>query len=514
MRHPWAVTGDWGRLDGRDNALNAVRLGLALLVIVGHSWTIAYGTLPPVAAIHAYAVDGFFVLSGYLIAASRTRLDNGPYLWRRALRIYPGLWVCLTVTAFGIVPLTAWLRGQSYDWAEGVRYVAGNFTGWFTQKGIGGTLAGVPSPDLWNGSLWTLTFELGCYLGLAMVFTLTRSRAVVAASVVTACSALSLFGWDLMAANFWLQQSLRMVSFFAAGALLYLARRWVPSSGRIAAACGVWVVAMMSLGDAALCALAPLALGYVLLWLGVHLPVKACRRNDVSYGTYVYAFPVQQMLVVAGLPTVVGPPLFVLASVALTMPLAWASWLLVERPAMRLGLRRPKPSRQSDPASRPSETLSRVPQAGRPSGTYSLVLTRTRADRSWQPERAISPAGNPNHRPALPSEIVDDEPRTNAADTYHRGAGPAEYCSWALTSAALPFFVDVGDAVVVAVGGLEDLDAAIVRVADAERNRREQGCQQARNEDSELDVLVPLGAAAEGELADQQADGETDPREQ
>lgn len=46
------------------------------------------------------AVPGFFCLSGFLIAGSRMRLDLGRFLWHRALRIFPAYWTCLIVVAF------------------------------------------------------------------------------------------------------------------------------------------------------------------------------------------------------------------------------------------------------------------------------------------------------------------------------------------------------------------------------------------------------------------------------
>lgn len=68
-------------------------------------------------------------------------------------------------------------------------------------------------------------------------------------------------------------------------------------------------------------------------------------RSDYSYGTYIYAFPVQQMLAAAGVHRS-GLIAYVAASAACTAPFAVASWWLVERPASRLrgaALGRPEP---------------------------------------------------------------------------------------------------------------------------------------------------------------------------
>jgi peptidoglycan/LPS O-acetylase OafA/YrhL len=76
----------------------------------------------------------------------------------------------------------------------------------------------------------------------------------------------------------------------------------------------------------------------LLLWLSVSLPKWTRRvgaRNDISYGVYIYAFPLQQLLVVYGVGDLGYIP-FLLASLACTFPVAAGSWYLVERPALKL----------------------------------------------------------------------------------------------------------------------------------------------------------------------------------
>jgi peptidoglycan/LPS O-acetylase OafA/YrhL len=55
-------------------------------------------------------------------------------------------------------------------------------------------------------------------------------------------------------------------------------------------------------------------------------------RNDLSYGTYVYGFPLQQALLMSG----VRPswPVFTALSIAITVAMAALSWRFVERPTL------------------------------------------------------------------------------------------------------------------------------------------------------------------------------------
>lgn len=81
-------------------------------------------------------------------------------------------------------------------------------------------------------------------------------------------------------------------------------------------------------------------LAYLLLWISTWLPCpKIVMKNDVSYGAYIYAFRVQQLLAVLG-GYHWGVWWFTLAAVFATMPLAITSWLAVEQPIMRMARRR------------------------------------------------------------------------------------------------------------------------------------------------------------------------------
>ena len=78
-----------------------------------------------------------------------------------------------------------------------------------------------------------------------------------------------------------------------------------------------------------------IALAYLMLWLGATLAVRLGMTNDISYGIYIYGFPIQQTFVMLGIAGI-GWFTFAIVGLAATIPLAALSWWLIERPSLRL----------------------------------------------------------------------------------------------------------------------------------------------------------------------------------
>jgi peptidoglycan/LPS O-acetylase OafA/YrhL len=332
------------RLSSRDNALNFLRLILAGLVIVSHTWPSGgfgkdprLGDLP----LGSWAVAGFFAISGYLVTGSRMRLTLDQFMLRRALRIYPGFWVCLLVVAFVFAPLGALVAGTSFNLKDAASFVWSNSTTVMFQQRIGGELGGVPYPNLWNASLWTLLHELTCYvlMGVALTWGWARRDLIrTAVGVFAAVTILNVASAQVgLARGTYGSDLLRLAVYFAAGSLLWslgdrvrVTRWWV-----IGSLCSLGLFAIFGVVDL----FGALPLTYLMLAFGAWCPIRWGVSRDLSYGVYVYAWPVQQMLALTGVQRF-GPLVFILTAVALVVPLAWLSWTLVERPALRL-VRRP-----------------------------------------------------------------------------------------------------------------------------------------------------------------------------
>lgn len=331
--------------DPRANSLNALRLVLATGVIVWHAFPLTgadIGFAPLRQLLSNGWVDGFFAVSGFLIVSSWVRRPEWwAFLRARLLRILPAFYTCLFVTALVLAPLGLLLAGISQPpgfWADAWGYIIHNGALRITQYGIAGTPLEVPYPDVWNGSLWTLWWEFLCYLGvLALgVSGLIRRRwciPVVFALCVVGVVVTSYGPVD----NFIVTTMSRFGVMFSAGALVYQLQERLPARWLYVGLAGAVVLAASVLPDYRILAAFPLA--YVVITVGALVKNRIFwLRNDISYGVYIYAFPLQQCLAMLGLYTA-GVPVFAAASIALTIPFALASWFLIEKQALRLGKR-------------------------------------------------------------------------------------------------------------------------------------------------------------------------------
>ncbi len=349
-------------VDPRANTLNFVRLLLAASVVVWHAYPLHGREFPwPWAAQLAgnAGVDGFFAISGFLLAGSWLHKPHLlTYAANRALRILPAFWVCLVVVAAGFAPLSLLIQGQDPAAVlsgphSAFAYVLGNADLSIGIHDVAGTPAGVPFDGVWNGSLWTLRWEALAYVGLAVLGLLgvLRRRRLVLALLV----GLWLVGVGLALGvvpdGYWVSNGARLGLMFVAGAAVQLYADRLPASRWAAAGAAALVLVSPVLVDYRV--LGGPALAYLVIWLGgaVRSPRLRLADRDISYGLYIYAFPVQQTLVLLG--TAALPPLVAaLLALVATVPLAAASWVLVERPALRLKSRLPwsrRPARPGTP---------------------------------------------------------------------------------------------------------------------------------------------------------------------
>lgn len=334
-------------LDGRNNSLNLIRLTLAFAVLVHHSWPLTGRGETNFAGytLGGWAVAGFFGISGYLITSSRWSNALGPYLVNRIARIMPAFWVCLLMMAFVFAPIGYWvahgsLEGYFTAAHSPINFVFSNALLDMQFHDISATPANVPYPEAWNGSLWSLYYEFLCYLFIAALgcfafvrrsrwpMTIAFVLSVVGQANIDTISRLTNDNFDIVL-------MFQLLPFFLAGSVLFMWREklgfhWLPGALSLLVAFAIsstvpgWGVQASALFVA-----------YGLIWLStVTRQPKLIAKNDISYGVYIYAFAVQQLLAVFGIHEL-GLLWFSVIAAIITVPLAAGSWVFVERPVMR-----------------------------------------------------------------------------------------------------------------------------------------------------------------------------------
>jgi peptidoglycan/LPS O-acetylase OafA/YrhL len=356
--------------DSRRNGLSTIRLVLASTVVLWHSFPLTGHDIEPEGlreVVGSFRVDAFFAISGFLVLRAWNRNPDTRFFIRsRALRLLPAFWVNLTITAFVIAPIAAHFAGiDVFDLFRGDhsawRYVAQNASTWMFFYDIGGTPQNVPFPGAWNGSVWMLKWEVAAYAGLLAIGIAGAVRKRI--FILT----LAILFWilvlvnsltDIVASNHFHEAS-RFGLMFSTGATLWAYADRVRVDWRLAVLACLGIVVGVWLPDYRLSA-AP-ALSYVVFWLAVRMKKDIyIRKNDYSYGIFLYSFPIQQLVLSLGFPYL-NPLAFFIFCLTLTVPLAAASWHFIEKPIRN----KKRKLDERDAAKRPLGVSARISYAAR-----------------------------------------------------------------------------------------------------------------------------------------------------
>jgi len=306
------------------------------------------------------AVQGFFIISGYLLTHSLLRNPSlAGFFTRRAFRILPGYWLALIVTSLAVAPALfgtffpgklTYLESLTIGDYNALGYLGKNWLLWQGQKWILPLFLKNHVQGVMNGSLWSLFYEALCYLALAFsawLGWLKRTWIVPAgfallyvAAVVHAIAPLPALPKGPVFYEFF-NMALHpagpcVVLAFIAGVAPRLLSRGTPIWNTR------WFLIALT-GFAISCPLGaarlvwPIALPYLLIALAERLPFRRLEQiGDISYGIYIYSFLIQQCLFAFGWQRQ-GFWIFLGLSLGLSVAAGAASWFLIERFAISWG---------------------------------------------------------------------------------------------------------------------------------------------------------------------------------
>lgn len=310
---------------------DALRLLAAFFVFWAHQHSLL--GLPDLAisnigSIGTLGVLIFFAISGYLNAQSMLKSRSFQhFMWRRILRIYPAQIVCvLFCLALGAVVTSAtafeyWRHTIDFTWRNMVLFLG-------VRHDLTGVFLDNPLPKAVNGSIWTLPHEVRIYFffALACLACRFRPRAILAAGII---GIVGFCAWCLLIAPLQATNYIAVFAItFAAGAILALVEcLW---SFRLGLAALVALAALLLLAGPS-AALLPVITAAAIILGRMPSPSWTQPPIDISYGAYIYAFPVQQLVASYHLPF--WPSLA--WALALTVGLAILSAIFIERPFLR-----------------------------------------------------------------------------------------------------------------------------------------------------------------------------------
>lgn len=328
------------------NNLDLIRLICAFLVIWGHIPAFMVGVsnfdifskLFPFTYMGAIAVKCFFFISGLLVTNSLlTKANWKVYLSSRFFRIWPGLIFCtiLTVVCCGFIA-TGVSFVEYFDSATSyiIKWFGMNFTG--SLSGVSFmTDAAQKYASAVNGSLWTIPKEVTMYVLLLIVWAvvsyITKNKHLL--GIVFLMFVLSpMFGVYIWNAD---EETKWLVSLFFSGALCALYKDkivldwWLPA--------GLFVCCLVlnnawSITHLIAYLFVPVLFCYIarLSWFR-----KLRIKHDISYGIYLYGWPVQQFILF--LFPGIGYYAYMFLSMLIATLFAYISFVWIEKPFMNIG---------------------------------------------------------------------------------------------------------------------------------------------------------------------------------
>lgn len=342
------------RLSKGQNSFNLLRLVAALSVMVSHSVLIFHGpgTPQPLSqwtpfTIGQHAVNVFFVISGLMLAGSLDRqADLGAFARGRLLRIFPGLFVAGLVVTFLLGPIATRLSLAAY--LEDPRTLAYPLAvlARFNDVAPAELFRNLPYGFAANLPLWTIPYEIAAYCGLAALFATGLLRlplvtlgllALSAATHTVAAHSVGTSGLSAEASHGFavVGNVSRFSTCFLLGVAFYQFRTRISLRAVWLAPLGISMLALELSPFAHLAAIA--LVGYATIFFGTRSYGSLTRwteQTDVSYGTYLYGWPIQQTLLY--LSPGIGIVIHTLVSAALAILVGLASWKFVEQPALSL----------------------------------------------------------------------------------------------------------------------------------------------------------------------------------
>ncbi len=332
--------------DFLNNRITLTRLICSILVLVSHLDWIAGNPTDNFRRLGLFAVAIFFGLSGFLLTDSILR--NGAsidFIRNRIIRIFPGFIGVLVFTSLFFAPLSHIIKVRDFDYVftqDNIFYIFRNVTSFILQPDINQSLES-SNVSNWNPPLWTLSYELLCYLFLFILVWSLKIRYTRAVSIfLPALIAIYvLVGFSFIYIPDRISMVIYYSSFFFLGSFLYLKKAHRNFT--------LFILLIFSFpllflipgnSDKVFFDNRDFAVGIFLiplvLFLSFNLKVPIKLSNDYSFGIYIYSAPISQLLILNFNTMRQNWLIYASCTLGVTLVFSWLSWHLIEKPALKL----------------------------------------------------------------------------------------------------------------------------------------------------------------------------------
>lgn len=329
----------------KNNNFDFLRVLFALFVVIAHSYPLSgssitnqliYQWTNGQIELSNIGLNGFFIISGYLIFKSLERCTTiYNYLWKRILRLFPALFIVLLLTIL-LAPLVYENQIAYNKNNEVLTYLPRNLSLYNLQFGINGIFESNPHPKAINGSLWTICYEFTLYLILSVLFFI-KSR-YIRLSILLIGFIFMLFCYNFLMEKygaiyiFGMQvlHFFNLGTFFIAGSLLAVVNFEIIKY-KFFAFVFIFILVLIALHFNLYDHIKHILLTLLVLLFGLMAINPIDKINvigDISYGVYIYSFPIQQTLMYCLKLNTIA---LIISSVLISILFGYFSWHLIEK---------------------------------------------------------------------------------------------------------------------------------------------------------------------------------------
>lgn len=327
--------------NGRKNNLDLIRFVAAIMVIFSHSFPVSLGAnvWDPLAKLTndqisfgSLAVGIFFVYGGFLICKSMHRLQTGKaYFKARFIRIFPALITVVTVSAFLMGPILTSLSVRKYfgDF-DTYKYLLNGIL--VLQHNLPGVFENNIYANVVNGPLWTLPVEFLCYVMCFVFYKINllerKNIKYTIGLFFCGCVCVKILSVRLPM----LETMIRPVGLFFVGMLGFIFRDKIKISLRGCVITILFVIISLMLGIFSYTIF--VLLPYILFYFGYATKTKYehfAKHGEISYGVYLCAWPIQQ-IVCEKFGGTMNPFLNFIFATVLAILGGWILYKIIEEP--------------------------------------------------------------------------------------------------------------------------------------------------------------------------------------